>query len=68
MKNLTYLTKNRFQIYYFQYSHTDNSNKRKLTRKSLKTLNLKEALEHARYPWLQMMKIHKKDYFTYAEK
>lgn len=67
MKNPTYLTKNRFQIFYFQYSYTDNSNKRKLIRKSLKTRNPKEALEHARYLWLQMMKIHKK-YFTDAER
>jgi hypothetical protein len=36
-------------------------------RKSLKTRNPKEALEHARYLWLQMMKIHKK-YFTDAER
>jgi integrase len=66
MKNPTYLTKNRFSIYYFQYSYTDKVGRRKLIRKSLKTRNPKEALEQARYLWLQMKTIHKK-YFSDSE-
>ncbi len=73
MHNPSYITKNRFGIYYFQYSYTDTENissdtviKRKLIRKSLRTRNKNDALHHAKHLWVLMTKIYKK-YFTNPE-
>lgn len=73
MHNPSYITKNRFGIYYFQYSYTDTQNsnsdslkKRKLLRKSLRTRNKNDALLHAKHLWILMTKIYKK-YFTNPE-
>ena len=73
MKTASYIVKNRFKIYYFQYSYTEPSlftqeqkPRKKLFRKSLKTRNKSEAIIKARYLWLIMELIYKK-YFKDPE-
>ena len=61
----SYITKNKFGVYYFQYSlkiirsGKNSKYQRVLYRKSLRTKERRKALLLSRYLWLAMTKIEK---------